>query len=167
MANPYSTSEVRQTSRRCLRGYEPSTACYGERLKLKVAAWVQLNSLCHHSKRSTEQDASFVIEVGAPPALKLSPAEICLVLRHPKRCKISSSEMHDWLQDEKLAANADNLLSCITVLDGSEHKHQIAYMDKAYEQLSGYSRDELLGRPFLEVHHLAATSLQHHSLSSS
>ncbi|KAK9844245.1 hypothetical protein WJX84_005197 [Apatococcus fuscideae] len=54
-------------------------------------------------------------------------------------------------EDEKLAANADNFLSCITVLDGAEQKHQIAYMDKAYEQLSGYGRDELLGRPFLEM----------------
>lgn len=55
------------------------------------------------------------------------------------------------LQDDKLAATADSLLSCIAVLDGAEQKFQITYMDKAYEQLTGYSRDELLGRPFLEV----------------
>ncbi len=55
------------------------------------------------------------------------------------------------LQDEKLASNAESFLSCITVLDGSEQNHQVAYMDKGYEQLSGYARDELLGRPFLEV----------------
>ena len=55
------------------------------------------------------------------------------------------------LQDEKVASTAENMLSCITVLDGPEQAFQLAYMDKAYELLSGYTREELLGRPFLEV----------------
>ena len=55
------------------------------------------------------------------------------------------------VQDEKLVGSTDTFLTCLTVLDAAEQNHQTAYLDKAYEQLSGYTRDELLGRPFLEA----------------
>ena len=55
------------------------------------------------------------------------------------------------LQDEKLASNAEAFLTCLVVLEGPELNHQVAHLDKAFEQLSGYTRDELLGRPFPEA----------------
>ena len=122
---------------------------------------MQLAALCHHAKRSPEQDASFVIEVCPRPyAPLMQPFGKCMMRPDEISARAWTNErlasmllkgLEAVLQDEKLAGSVEATFSCIAVLDGPEQNHQLAYADKGFEQLSGYARDELLGKPYLEV----------------